>query len=89
MKAGLPGRAAQLVMRRKELSDSREVVERVGTALMRASLYDKAGELFERAKMPQRALEAYRQGHVYVKAVELARHAYPNEVGLGGRGAVE
>lgn len=47
---------------------------------MSAALYDKAGELFERGEMPQRALDAYRKGHVYNKAVELARQSFPNEV---------
>ena len=53
---------------------------------MSASLYDKAGELFERAQMAQRALDAYRKGHVYNKAVELARQSFPNEVRAARKG---
>jgi intraflagellar transport protein 172 len=56
------------------------IQNQVGGALMSAALNDKAGELFERGQMPQRALDAYRKGHVYNKAVELARQSFPNEV---------
>ncbi|XP_053107178.1 intraflagellar transport protein 172 homolog isoform X2 [Hemicordylus capensis] len=40
----------------------------------------KAGELFEKIRNPQRALECYRKGSSFLKAVELARSVFPAEV---------
>ena len=73
-------RAAQLIMRHPDLSSRADLVERVASALMQASVYDRAGELFEKVQMPQRALEAYKQGKAFAKAVDLARGAFPDEV---------
>ena len=80
MKAGLPTRAAQLVATNDSLSSSTDVIERVASSLEKAGLHAKAGELFELARFNQRALDAYRKGHAYRKAVELCRAAFPAEV---------
>ena len=42
--------------------------------------YFKAGELFERIRDDHRALECYKAGKSYRKAVDLARHCAPQEV---------
>lgn len=80
MKAGLPARAANLVSSHESLSQSMDTIERVASALLKAGLNAKAGELFEMARMNQRALEAYRKGHAYRRAVDLCRAAFPHEV---------
>eukprot|EP00056_Hartaetosiga_gracilis_P018831 m.12051 g.12051 ORF g.12051 m.12051 type:complete len:1743 (+) comp7113_c0_seq1:45-5273(+) len=80
MKAGMPGRAASVVMRNSELSLSQDVVERVAAALTQASLYETAGELYEKAGLTSRALEAYKRGKSYGHAIELARTAFPQDV---------
>lgn len=80
MKAGLVGRAAHLVMHHPELARSQEIIDRVASALMSASLYETAGQLFESAQLTSNALQAYKKGKVYGRAVELCRSAFPNEV---------
>ncbi|XP_078195076.1 intraflagellar transport protein 172 homolog isoform X3 [Callithrix jacchus] len=40
----------------------------------------KAGDLFEKIHNPQQALECYRKGNAFMKAVELARLAFPVEL---------
>eukprot|EP00049_Salpingoeca_infusionum_P011387 m.198132 g.198132 ORF g.198132 m.198132 type:complete len:1733 (+) comp14914_c0_seq4:203-5401(+) len=80
MKSGVPGRAAALVMRHPELGQSQEIIDSVASALLDASLYQTAGELFEKAKLDSRALEAYKKGHVYSHAVDLCRNKFPNDV---------
>lgn len=40
----------------------------------------QAGDLFEKTNSHQRALDAYRKGKAYRRAVELARTSFPNEV---------
>ena len=41
--------------------------------MTKAELFEKAGEFYEKKGNSQKALEAYVKGHVYDKAVELAR----------------
>nr|XP_020664000.1 intraflagellar transport protein 172 homolog [Pogona vitticeps] len=80
LKAGLPAKAAQLAMGREELLSNTDLVNRIATALVRGDLFEQAGELFEKIRNPQRALECYRKGSSFLKAVELARVAFPAEV---------
>ncbi|XP_062822761.1 intraflagellar transport protein 172 homolog isoform X1 [Anolis carolinensis] len=80
LKAGLPAKAAQLVAGGEELLGSGDLVNRIATALLRGELFEQAGELFEKIRNPQRALECYRKGCSFLKAVELARSAFPAEV---------
>ncbi|KAH0622981.1 hypothetical protein JD844_025935 [Phrynosoma platyrhinos] len=80
LKAGLPAKAAQLVMGQEELLGSTDLINRIATALLRGELLEQAGELFEKIRNPQRALECYRKGSSFLKAVELARSAFPAEV---------
>ncbi|XP_053239953.1 intraflagellar transport protein 172 homolog isoform X3 [Podarcis raffonei] len=80
LKAGLPAKAARLAMGREELLGNTDLVNRIATALIRGDLFEQAGELFEKIRNPQRALECYRKGSSFLKAVELARSVFPAEV---------
>lgn len=80
LKAGLPARAAIVVTQNPSLASNTDIVERVAAALINAGLEAKAGEVFELARMNQRALEAYRKGHAYRQARDLCRVAFPTEV---------
>ncbi|XP_055482913.1 intraflagellar transport protein 172 homolog isoform X1 [Psammomys obesus] len=80
LKAGLPAKAARLVLTREELLANTELVEHITTALIKGELYERAGDLFEKIRNPQRALECYCKGNAFMKAVELARLAFPMEV---------
>nr|XP_060478952.1 intraflagellar transport protein 172 homolog [Panthera onca] len=80
LKAGLPAKAARLVLTREELLANTELVEHITAALIKGELYERAGDLFEKIRNPQRALECYCKGNAFMKAVELARLAFPVEV---------
>lgn len=80
LKAGLPAKAARLVLNREELLANTELVEHITAALIKGELYERAGDLFEKIRNPQRALECYCKGSAFMKAVELARLAFPVEV---------
>ncbi|XP_030838935.1 intraflagellar transport protein 172 homolog isoform X2 [Strongylocentrotus purpuratus] len=80
MKAGMPSRAARLVTSNEELMDNRELVQRIATTLIKGEFYERAGDLFEKTRDEQRALECYRRGRSYRRAVELARQAFPSDV---------
>eukprot|EP01137_Pigoraptor_chileana_P037243 Opistho-2@34026 len=80
MRAGLPARAAQVVAQHEGLLGKSDLLERIAGALLKAGLYERAGELFEKLRMNPRALECYRKGHAYRRAVDLSRAAFPTEV---------
>uniref|UniRef100_A0A8C8SPN1 Intraflagellar transport protein 172 homolog n=1 Tax=Pelusios castaneus TaxID=367368 RepID=A0A8C8SPN1_9SAUR len=80
LRAGLPARAARLAMERDELLANGDITNRITTALIKGELYEQAGDLFEAIRNPQKALECYRKGCAFLKAVELARLTFPAEV---------
>lgn len=79
LKGGLPGRAAQVVMSSNFRSDP-ALLEAIISSLTKAGLYEKHGELLEHLGRMNEAQQAYRRGHTYRRAVELARRESPGEV---------
>ena len=80
MKAGLPAKAARLVSQHPELAAQADLLQHIASALLKTGLHEKAGELFEQARSHKEAMEAYRSGRAFRRAVELARVAFPGEV---------
>ncbi|XP_072536228.1 intraflagellar transport protein 172 homolog isoform X2 [Salminus brasiliensis] len=80
LKAGLPAKAAWLAMSRDELLASSDIINRISIALIKGEFYERAGDLLERMRKYQQALDCYRKGNIFKKAVELARVAFPSEV---------
>uniref|UniRef100_A0A669PJU1 Intraflagellar transport protein 172 homolog n=1 Tax=Phasianus colchicus TaxID=9054 RepID=A0A669PJU1_PHACC len=80
LRAGLPAKAARLAMNRDELMTNGDVINRISTALIRGELFEQAGDLFEKVGNARKALECYCKGNAFLKAVELARLAFPAEV---------
>ncbi|XP_043931402.1 intraflagellar transport protein 172 homolog isoform X2 [Protopterus annectens] len=78
--AGLPAKAARLAMSREDLMNNSDVILRVAAALIKGEFYERAGDLFEKVRNHQKALECYRKGNAFRKAVELSRVAFPSEV---------
>ena len=77
LKGGLPARAASVVNR----YDGREkfqgtLLETIAGALFTAGMFERAGQFFERLNDPLRAMEAYRKGQAYGRAVELSRRNF-------------
>ncbi|PIK55820.1 putative intraflagellar transport protein [Apostichopus japonicus] len=80
MKASMPARAARLVTTNEELMNNKDLIARIAASLIKGEFYEKAGELFEKTWEEARALECYRKGHSYRRAVELARSFLPEAV---------
>ncbi|KAK7795082.1 hypothetical protein U0070_016580 [Myodes glareolus] len=81
LKAGLPTKAAWLVLTREELLANTELVEHITMTLIMGELYERVcRDLFEKIRNPQRALECYCKVNAFMKVVELARLAFPVEV---------
>ncbi|KAM6965091.1 intraflagellar transport protein 172 homolog [Aplochiton taeniatus] len=80
LNAGLPAKAARLALGRDELASSQDVVNRIAAALIKGEFYERAGDLYEKIRNNQRALDCYRKGNAFRKAVELARLVFPADV---------
>ncbi|CAN9507987.1 unnamed protein product [Ophioblennius macclurei] len=80
LSAGLPAKAARLAISRPQVVGGDEVVGRIAAALIRAEFHERAGDLYEAFRDPCRALECFRRGGAFRKAVELARSAFPQQV---------
>ncbi|GAB1607105.1 transport 172 homolog [Argonauta hians] len=80
LKSGLPTKAARVVTGQEELLSNTEVTSRVATALVKAELYEQAGNMYERTGDVTKALHSYRKGQSFQQAVELARRSFPSDV---------
>ncbi|XP_075225811.1 intraflagellar transport protein Oseg2 [Lycorma delicatula] len=80
LKSGLATRAARLLQNERDLLSNEEMVSRVVAALIKGEHYTQAGQLYEAMKRSDKALECYRKGNAFAKAVELARYCSPKEV---------
>ncbi|KAA8582872.1 hypothetical protein FQN60_015418, partial [Etheostoma spectabile] len=80
LKAGLPAKAARLAISHPEITNNSDTVSRIAASLIKGEFYERerrgeAGDLYEKIRNNQRALECYCKG-----AVELARLTFPAEV---------
>ncbi|XP_042245769.1 intraflagellar transport protein 172 homolog [Thunnus maccoyii] len=80
LKAGLPAKAARLAISRPQITNNSDTVSRIAASLIKGEFYERAGDLYEKIRNNQRALECYCKGGAFRKAVELARLAFPAEV---------
>ena len=80
MEAGLPGKAAKVMLRNTQLTSNAQLMSQIATALVKRELFSLAGELFEAVNQSERAMECYRRGEDFRLAVELARKHFPNRV---------
>eukprot|EP00755_Sulcionema_specki_P012297 Sspe_Gene.8302::Locus_2835_Transcript_1_1_Confidence_1.000_Length_5381::g.8302::m.8302/K19676/IFT172; intraflagellar transport protein 172 len=79
LQGGLPARAAQVV-NTHQVSIPQQQQEAIATALFKAEMYEKAGDFFEKLGLNERAVEAYRRGHAFKRAVDLSRREFPGYV---------
>lgn len=80
LRANMPAKASRLLISHRELIHNQEMVGKIATTLIQSDLYENAGELFEKIRDDHKALECYKTGKVYRKAVELARRCSPGDV---------
>lgn len=70
------------MLQREELLSDTDTVHQVVTALQRCGMHVQAGEVYQATGKQDKALELYRKGHAFAKAIDLARHSFPGEVTL-------
>eukprot|EP00906_Rhabdomonas_costata_P036994 RCo051951 len=79
LQGGLPGRAAHVVST-NSVSVPANILEAIASSLMKAGMFEKAGDFFEKLQMKERAIEAYKRGFAFQRAVELSRREMPGYV---------
>ena len=52
------------------------LLDTIANALFSSGMYERAGQFFERLNDPLHAMESYRKGQAYGRAVELSRHSH-------------
>lgn len=80
LNAKQPGRACRLVQTYTYLLENEQIVNKVISALISMDMMEQAGLLYEKVNNFQKALECYKKGNAYGKAVELSKRVAPNEI---------
>ncbi|KAM9840528.1 intraflagellar transport protein 172 homolog [Aulostomus maculatus] len=80
LKAGLPAKAARLAISQADITNNSDTVSRIAASLIKGEFYERAGDLYEKIRNNQRALDCFCKGGAFRKAVELARLAFPGKV---------
>ena len=80
LKAGMPTRASRLLQNHEHLMTNNDLVSLVNSSLLKGEFFEQAGDLYEKTGQQDQAMDCYRKGEVYARAVELARHYFPTEV---------
>lgn len=68
----------RLLQSKYELLENQEYFKNVVSSLLRANLYEQAGELYEKNNETEKAFNCYRKGKAFSKAIELARYVSPS-----------
>jgi intraflagellar transport protein 172 len=68
----------RLALSSEDLVNDMELIQRIAGGLLKGEFYEKAGDLYERVNDEQKAMECYRRGKAFGRAVELARLAFPS-----------
>jgi len=79
LRGGMAAKAASVVQRHNS-NYSQELLQKIVGGLQASGMHDRAGELYERMGMVVPAMDAYRKGHAYRQAIELAKHSQPGLV---------
>jgi len=79
LRGGMAAKAAAVVQRHNA-NYSQELLQKIVAGLQASGMHDRAGALYERMGLIQPAMDAYRRGHAYRQAIELAKHSQPGLV---------
>lgn len=80
LNAKQPGRASRLLQNHPYLMENEDVANRVISALIKIDMMEQAGELYEKLNDSNKALECYKKGKAFAKAIDLARRIAPGEI---------
>ena len=79
LNSGLPGKAASLIFNHG-LTQPTSLLESVATSLMKADMFEIAGDVYSSMGHIQESFNVYIKGKIYQKAIEIARKSFPDQV---------
>ncbi|XP_059491021.1 intraflagellar transport protein 172 homolog [Neocloeon triangulifer] len=80
LKAEMPKKASRTLLKETSLLQDEMLVGKVANALGKAGQMDLAGDLWSRVSRQDKALECYKKGGAFAKAVQICRDTRPNDV---------
>lgn len=80
MKANKPGKAARLALKTPSLLQNEDLVSRIVSLLVRAELFEVAGDLAHKTNQLDLAMKFYKKGNAFTRAIEIARVVTPDDV---------
>ncbi|CAF0950446.1 unnamed protein product [Didymodactylos carnosus] len=80
LSTNLPSKAAQIVMQNPTMMRDVDLITRIALGLVKIDMYELAGDLYEHVHEDSKALECYKAGKCFRKAVKLARKTSPGDV---------
>ncbi|XP_070491879.1 intraflagellar transport protein 172 homolog [Chironomus tepperi] len=80
MKANKPGKAARLALKTPSLLQNEDLVSRIISLLVRAELFELAGDLAHKTNQLDLATKFYKKGNAFSRAIEIARVVAPDDV---------
>lgn len=80
LKSNRPVRAANLINQHNDLLNNESLVTTVVKRLLKSELFEPAAEIYDKLNKSESALECFRKGKVWSKAVDLARLIIPDRV---------
>eukprot|EP00929_Paragymnodinium_shiwhaense_P046200 TRINITY_DN2351_c0_g3_i1.p1 TRINITY_DN2351_c0_g3~~TRINITY_DN2351_c0_g3_i1.p1 ORF type:complete len:1765 (+),score=574.01 TRINITY_DN2351_c0_g3_i1:160-5454(+) len=79
LKGGMAAKAAAVVQRHNS-NYSQDLLQQIVAGLQGSGMHDRAGELYERMGAVGPAMDAYRKGHAFRQAIDLAKQSQPSLV---------
>ena len=79
LRGGAAGKAAQAILKYNLVGDA-ALCDNVCAALVKSSLFELCGDVYMGRRMAAKALDTYRRGACFVKAVGVCRQAFPQQV---------
>merc|ERR1719181_1177479 len=79
LRGGMAAKAAAVVQRHNA-NYKQELLQKIVHSLQSSNMHDRAGELYERMGMVDSAMDAFRKGHAYRQAIELAKQNNPSVI---------
>ncbi|XP_037945105.1 intraflagellar transport protein 172 homolog [Teleopsis dalmanni] len=80
LKANKPARAAKLALKTPQLMEDENLMVNVTDGLIKCELFEMAGDIAFKLNQSDVALELYRKGGAYARALDLARTVAPDDV---------
>mmetsp|Transcript_43192 Transcript_43192/g.92156 ORF Transcript_43192/g.92156 Transcript_43192/m.92156 type:complete len:1765 (-) Transcript_43192:92-5386(-) len=79
LRGGMAAKAASVVQRHNS-NYSQDLLQEIVGGLQSSGMHDRAGELYERMGLVSPAMDAYRKGHAYRQAIDMAKQNQPGLV---------